>query len=64
MNPLMACTERILQANLGFPHYVESFDVVHARAVSAGVRLLLDASPAFTNHPYTRSVISLGCFVN
>lgn len=25
------------QANLGFAHYWESFDVVHARAVSAGV---------------------------
>ena len=45
----VAHTEWTLQANLGFPHYMETFDVVHARAVSAGVRSLSDASPASTH---------------
>lgn len=32
------CRFEIDDANLGFAHYTECFDVVHARAVSAGIR--------------------------
>ncbi|KAI0082841.1 S-adenosyl-L-methionine-dependent methyltransferase [Panus rudis PR-1116 ss-1] len=32
------CRFEIDDANLGFAHYRESFDVIHARAVSAGIR--------------------------
>ncbi|CCM00019.1 uncharacterized protein FIBRA_02045 [Fibroporia radiculosa] len=32
------CRFEIDDANLGFSHYQDSFDVVHARAVSAGIR--------------------------
>jgi hypothetical protein len=37
----------LLQANLGFPHYHNSFDVVHARAIGGGVRFFLH-SPTTT----------------
>lgn len=32
------------QANLGFSHYRETFDVVHARAISAGVCVIVPYS--------------------
>ncbi|KAH9843187.1 S-adenosyl-L-methionine-dependent methyltransferase [Rhodofomes roseus] len=32
------CRFEIDDANLGFLHYIDSFDVVHARAISAGIR--------------------------